>query len=148
MCSILVVTVAIYAILKLLIYLLSYLLHHQIYCNQTITSITIMKAIEQLSIPGPMPMLCQRQCPHLVSAVSREPAGGQAPSVASGQTHSVDQCSYTTLYTLLSTFAFFVGTRVTQCIQLPASSSHRDIIVTNTYSFMVAVYGLGVKIQK
>ena len=53
MCSILVVTVAIYAILKLLIYLLSYLLHHQIYCNQTITSITIMKAIEQLSIPGP-----------------------------------------------------------------------------------------------
>ena len=99
MCSILVVIVAIYAILKLLIYLLSYLLHHQIYCNQTITSITIMKAIEQLSIPGPMPMLCQRQCPHLVSAVSREPAGGQAPSVASGQTHSVVQCSYTTLYT-------------------------------------------------
>ena len=41
-----------YAIFKLLIYLLSYLLHHQIYCNQTITSITIMKAIELLSIPG------------------------------------------------------------------------------------------------
>ena len=126
MCSILVVTVAIYAILKLLIYLLSYLLHHQIYCNQTITSITIMKAIEQLSIPGPrpMPMLCQRQCPHLVSAVSREPAGGQAPSLSSGQTHSVYQCTYTTLYTLytlLSKLAFFVGTRVTQCIQLPAS---------------------------
>ena len=93
-----------------------------------------------------MPMLCQRQCPHLVSAVSREPAGGRAPSVASGQTHSVVQCSYTTLYTLytlLSTLAFFVGTRVTRCIQLPASSSHGDIIVTNTYSFMVAVYGLG-----
>ena len=67
----------------------------------------------------------------------------QCTSVATP--HSIHQCTYTTLYTLLSTLAFFVGTRVTQCIQLPASSSRRDIIVTNTYSFMVAVFGLGWK---
>ena len=115
-----------YAILKLLIYLLSYLLHHQIYCNQTITSITIMKAIEQLSIPGqgltpnhanvvPAPVSAPCLC-------SQWRAGRQPGTISVQWTNPFSVPVYL-LYTLLSTFAFFVGTRVTQCIQLPASSS-------------------------